>query len=411
MRSAVLASLVLVLLLSGCALRYETLKPTEKRDFYERVIMEARAHRDRGELYEKMGYLHLALTEYEQANFYGDIAPVPDEQVAKLNKTIESQSPQFFQAAQKALETGNTRDALEQLNGLLKLNPDYRQGRQQRNELLTLPDFQQQLLENQSHFDTLIAIKNPSAKEQEQIEKVVTQLLYWQHDHPGAWDYWVSRFEARRAEDQKGLDLLNRGRQALAANRLEEAEEAFRNARQIESTRREATRGLVALQSRKDAIYYLNLSRRENGRGNLEKAEEFASRSVHSDRGYQPAGVYLQQLHQARARAEAGERLKQGREHLNKGHYQMALSEAETILTLDPRNQEAARLQRDTREMIKKATPSLLGQGEQLFEQNQLEEAEQMFRSVLQVDPENTISKTYLRRIESRRKTLQMLRN
>jgi tetratricopeptide (TPR) repeat protein len=397
---------VALLIFSGCVPRYESLKPDQKRDIYERVTIEAKAHRARGELLEEMGYLHRALDEYEQANFYGATQPVPADRLDPLRARIEKETPKHYKRAQKALQSGKSTEALEQLNQVMRLNPHYKQAATQRAELLKLPEHSQQMQAHEHQLQTLLAEPNP---DQEAIDRNIDALLRWQHDHPLAFKQRLEHFESARQAEQQGLELLNLGRTALRENRLEAAEKHFKAARSIDITRQEAVKGLVALQNRKDAIYYLNLAKREQRKGNLNEAQAFIDKGLRADRGYAPIGTFQRELAREQMGAQAGRKLAQAKEHLKNRRYLLALQEVEGVLEHDPGHKEALALQAEIEATISEDAPRLLSEAESLFDRNRYDESARLFESVLQVDPDNNVSKTYLERIQSRRETLEML--
>ncbi|MBE0495814.1 MAG: hypothetical protein IBX45_05350 [Campylobacterales bacterium] len=398
---------MVVLFFAGCTPSHNNLNPEQKRELYEQIAQEVHSHQSRGEVYEKIGYLGQAVQEYEQANFYAKTAE--SKKIKTLRARIEEEGASAYQRGDVALAKKEYERALKEFNTVLRMNAEHGEAKQKRDALLASPSLSKQFNDKTAKLNALLALPSPKVKEQEEIERRVNELLHWQHDHPAALAHKITHFEEKHQQSIEGLAQIEKGHKALLENDLETAETAFKHARGLSATRKEALQGLVALQKRKDAIYYHSLSRREYTKNNTAQALRYSRQSVEADQHYFPTKEFLAQLTEEQGRLQSKARIQKGREYLKNHRYIEALEESHALLKLTPHNVEAKELLLDIKKSINKNLPQLLKEGEELFSQNRLEEAAQRFESVLVINPDNAISLTYLKRINSRQETVQML--
>lgn len=397
------------LLLSGCAPMFEVLSPDQKRDFYERVIEEAQGHRERAEFFEQQGFLAKALAEYEKGLFFGDIAGIDNTQVDTLKKRIEVERQAAYSRAKRALRQQKNTAALIEFNAVLKTDPQFEDAQQQFDLLLKNPENSALLTERSNQLDLLLNQKQPSNKQLNQRDQKVKDVLNYRHNHPAAFAYLVKQYENGRQEKNAGMVYLRQAREALARNDLNAAESAFKKAQTFSATQKEGTRGLVQLQKRKDAIYLTALAKNALAADQTLKAEGYLKKALSAESSYQPAQVMLADIRKQRSVAQASARLTTGHELLNEGEYIKARDEADAILRDDPNHTGALSLKKDANKAIKNNIARLLKEGELFFDQNRFDEAIERFETVLSVEADNTVCKTYLVRINKRRETLEML--
>ncbi len=399
----------LLLGLSGCAPMFDVLSPDQKRDFYERVIEEAQSHRERAQFFEQQGFLAKALEEYEKGLFFGDIAGVDAMQVEQLKKRIEVERQAAYSRAKRALRQQKNTAALIEFNAVLKTDPQFEDAQQQFDLLLKKPENAALLTEKSNQLDQLLSQKQPSNKQLNQRDQKVKEVLSYRHNHPVALAYLVKQYENSRQEKTAGMVYLRQAREALAQNDLAAAESGFKKAQTFSATQKEGTRGLVQLQKRKDAIYLTALAKNALAADQTLKAEGYLKKALAAESSYQPAQVMLADIRKQRSVAQASVRLTTGRELLQEGEYIKARDEADAILRDDPKHPGALSLKSDANKAIKNNIARLLKEGELFFDQNRFDEAIERFETVLSVEADNTVCKTYLVRINKRRETLEML--
>ncbi|WP_029933550.1 hypothetical protein [Thiomicrospira pelophila] len=397
------------LLLSGCAPVFKALSPEQKLDLYERVIEEAQEHRERALFFEQQGFLAKAQEEYEKGLFFGDIAGIDTARVDNLKKQIEAERKAIYARAKRALQQEKEQVALVEFNQLLKIDPYYEDAQQQYDLLLKNPKNAALLTQKTAELNQLLSQSQPLRKERRQLDQKVKEVLNLRHDHRQAFAYLMEQYEQNLQEKNIGLVHLRQGREAFAQNNLKAAEVEFKKAQKFSVTERKATRGLVQLQKRKDAIYLTALAKNALAANQLPKAEGYLKRALAAESRYQPAKNLLADLRKQRSEANAQVKLTQGRQFLNEGLYVKALEEAESILQSDPTYGDALSLKADVEQAIKANTARLLKEGELYFDQNRFDEAIERFETVLMVEPDNNVCKTYLVRINKRRETIEML--
>jgi tetratricopeptide (TPR) repeat protein len=396
-------------LLSGCAPVFKALSPEQKRDLYERVVEEAKDHRERASFFEQHGFLAKALKAYEKSLFFGDIAGIDTARVDRLRNQIKAEREAAYTRANRALKEEKAQVALTEFNHVLKVDPYYKDARQQYDLLVKKPDNVALLTEKTAQLNQLLSQKQPSKKERRQQYQIVKEILSLRHDHQQALAYLLKQHEQTLKEKNIGMVHLRQGREAFAQNNLETAEIELKKAQKFSATKRKATRGLVRLQKRKDAIYLTALAKNALVDQKMQKAEGYLKRALAAESRYQPAKNLLADLRKQRSEATAQVKLTQGRQLLSEGLYMKAFEKAESILQDDPKHVDALSLKAEVEQTIKDNTASLLKEGEVLFDQNRFDEAVERFETVLMVEPDNNICKTYLVRINKRRETIEML--
>lgn len=400
---------VATLVLSGCAPMFKALSPEQKLDFYERVVEEAQDHRERALYFEQKGFLAKAQEEYEKAMFFGEISGVDTAQVENLNERIETERQTAYARAQRALKQENEQVALKEFNQVLKIDPLYEDAQQQYDVLLKNPKNAALLTEKTAQLNQLLIQKQPSNKQRRRLDQEVKEVLNLRHDHRQAFNYLLQQYELVLEEKNVGMVHLRLAREAFAQNDLETTEVEYKKAQTFSVTQQKATRGLVQLQKRKDAIYLTALAKNAMAANQIQKAEGYLKRALGAESHYQPAKNLLADLRKQRSEADAQVKLTQGRQLLSEGHYIKAINVAESILQDDPKNGDALSLKADVEQTIKANTASLLKEGELLFDQNRFDEALERFETVLMAEPDNNVCKTYVVRINKRRETLEML--
>lgn len=400
---------VATLVLSGCAPMFKALSPEQKLDFYERVVEEAQDHRERALYFEQKGFLAKAQEEYEKGLFFGEIAGIDPVQVENLKKRIETERQTAYSRAQRALKHENEQVALKAFNQVLKIDPMYEDAQQQYDELLKNPKNAALLTEKTAQLNQLLSQKQPTNKQRRQLDQEVNEVLNLRHDHRQAFNHLLQQYELGLEEKNVGMVHLRLAREAFAQNDLETAEVEYKKAQTFSVTQQKATRGLVQLQKRKDAIYLTALAKNALAANQTQKAEGYLKRALAAERNYLPAQNLLTDMRQQRKEADAQVKLTHGHQLLKEGHYIKALNEAEAVLDNDPKHADALALKADVNKTIKDNSARLLKEGELYFDQNRFDEALARFETVLTVEPDNNVCKTYVVRINKRRETLEML--
>ncbi|MBE0494460.1 MAG: tetratricopeptide repeat protein [Thiomicrospira sp.] len=401
--------LVAMLFLTGCAPVFMALSPEQKLDFYERVIEQAQDHRERALFLEQKGFLAKAQEEYEKGLFFGDISGIDPAQVENLKNRIKNERQTAYVRAQRAFTQDNEQVALKAFNQVLKLDPHYEDAQQHYDVLLKDPKNTALLKEKTAQLNQFLSQKHLSNTQRHQRDQAVNEVLNLRHDHRQAFKYLLQQYELESQEKNIGMVHLRQAREAFARNDLKAAETEFKKAQTFSVTQQKATRGLVQLQKRKDAIYLTALAKNALAANQTQKAEGYLKRALAAERNYQPAQNLLADLRQQHREANAQVKLTQGRQLLKQGHYIQALNQAGAVLIDDPKHPDALALKADVNKTIKHNSARLLKEGELYFNQNRFDEALARFEMVLIVEPDNQICKTYVVRINKRRETIEML--
>ena len=415
--SSLLRYLVAVLVLTsfaGCTSVYSMLSPAQKRDIYERVSEDVKGHVERATFLRGSGYLHEALSEYQQAQFYGDLAPVVPETIELLKNQIQTESKAAYNQGQKALAAKDYEKALREFNKVMRTDPDYADAEKYYWRMLNRPENARRISELESQLWGVqrslrnAQDKNKKQRRQQQAESLSKEILAYQYDNSLAYDQHMGEFETYLEQRRNGMAQVRQGYHLMLSGDFDAAAEAFKKARATEATAREGVNGLYRLQKRKDAIYLTNLAGSAFRRGDLAQAEERAVKAVDADKEYAPASLMLKKIVRQRLALESDSILSDTRKMIADGDYRGAMEAMEDILHKEPQHKEARALYVQARDALKASIEDYIELGSVLFNQSRYDEASDYFDSVLMVEPENHIAQTYLKRIILRKQTLQM---
>ncbi len=123
-----------------------------------------------------------------------------------------------------------------------------------------------------------------------------------------------------------------------------------------------------------------------------------------------PRAQLLQRRNHQAIVSEVGENLDRARKAAAAGQLAEAIEAYTRVLELDPDNEEAGRAKREV--LTKMGLPEKLRLGIELFEKGRFDEAAGQFRSILKVNPDETVARDYLDRIsqaQTRTSTLEDL--
>ncbi len=397
---------ILLMTVSGCSSVYPLLSAEQKRDVYERVSEDVKTHVERGHFLRSSGYPYRALNEYQRARFYGDLAPVSAETLELLKKRIHREAPVLYQQGKQAADNRQYTRALKKFNALMRLNPDYKDGADLYYRMLNKRRNTDLIDELAEQLRTVIDSQTPDRDTD--IERLSNEILSYQYDHPLAYAQHMREFDRYIRERKQGMAEVRKGYRALDNGHFDVAEEHFRHARALKATAKEGVSGLYRLQKRKDAIYLTKLASNSLERGDMAEAEERAMRAVEADKAYAPATLLLKKIVRQRLTAESQSLTGQARALIKQGEYLEAMQLMDEVLRKQQDHKEARALRNQARARLQASVADYTELGSLLFNQSRYQEAIRYFEAVLAVEPDNHIARTYLKRIELRRRTLQM---
>jgi len=396
--------------LNGCSSVYSVLSAEQKRDVYERVSEDVKSHIERAEFLQRTGYLHNALEEYEQARFYGDLALVGPETIELVKTRIKHESHIAYQQGMQALQQKKYAAALQAFSRVMRTDPDYPDAEKYYWRMLNKPENTIRIGELENQLRELLNSSEKDTGAEQQISDLTAEILSYQYDNSLAYEQHMDKYNTYAEQRREGMELVRRGYHEILSGNFMQAEQLFRQARAMKATEHEGVRGLKRLQKRKDAIYLTNLASNSLERGDMAEAEQRAMKAVDADREYTPATVLLKSIVRQRLDSESGIKVAEASKMLDEGKYLDAMKIAEDVLRKEPNHPQATDIYEQARKNLQGSVDDYIELGSLLFNQTRYDEAEVYFEAVLAVDPDNHISRNYLKRIELRRRTLEIFK-
>jgi tetratricopeptide (TPR) repeat protein len=399
-----------LLFVSGCAsftpvadLDGQTMSPApsaSKREIYQTVAAEIDLSLEQGHALLQKGDYYLALTSYRHAAFYNQ-SPELARKIQELETKIAKDSEQLVAQGRSRLPLDEVA-ALKLFNQAVRLNPDHRQARVARDRLLRTVPIKQELTareaalrqawENQPHRQESFA----SLAEQADV------ILAHNCDHP------LARQVRQHIDRERSADSrlsLAKGRELLAAGQLQQAKVLIQRARTIDPDNREISALLQDIQKRQDLAYFLNLARYRLEIRDFDKAEEFAGKALALQADDQEVTALLKRIRLARL----SHTLDQALHLFARKDYEKAVGHLQRIIEDGAKYEEWPESQKTIQSALAMKIPKMLEEGKKLFGENKLTEASRVLVCILELDPDNSVAATYLKKIQNRLQTIQSL--
>jgi tetratricopeptide (TPR) repeat protein len=399
--------LILLLLLgSGCSLTTGhgqtalSASPAVKREIYREVAATIAERCRQGDAFLRQGDLYRALACYRQAAFY-EQTPELREKIANLQIKITEKSKQLVIEGQALLDK-DEEAALKTFNRALQLNPDNRTARRARDQLLEKPRFQAELAARQATLYSCWKNHSTQPKEIATLAEQAAAVLAYQSDNPLALKV-EKRIDRQRKKDillhlEKGLDFYQAGK-------LEKAKFFAQKAQAIDPNNPDVISFLREIRKDQDISYFLNLARYRLEQGDLDKAEEYARKALAVDPDQQAAEAIVQKVQLTHLKNS----LARARSCFARREYEGALLHMQRVLKNGPHCNKWPELQEEVQTIMNREIPAVIDHAQKLFAENKLQQANHLLASVVELDPDNHMAATYLKKIQSRLATIESL--
>jgi tetratricopeptide (TPR) repeat protein len=371
-----------------------------KREIYQKVTAEIGFSLEQGHALFQKGDYYQALTSYRHAAYYKQ-SPELARKIEELEAKIAKDSEQLVAQGQRRLPQDELA-ALKLFNQAVRLNPDHQQAREARDRLLRTPAIKQDLAAQEAALR--LAWEN-QPRQQESFAGLAAQadaILAYQCDHHLARQ--VRQHIARERSDDSRL-YLTRGRELFAAGQLQQAKELIQGARTLDPGNRDLNVLLQEIQKRQDIAYFLNLARYRLENGDFDKAEEFADKALELQANDHDATTLLKRIRLARL----DHALDQALQLFARKDYEKAVGHLQRVMGDGARYDEWPELQKTIQSALAQNIPQMLEEGKKLFGENKLTEANRVLVCILDLDPDNSVAATYLKKIQNRLQTIQSL--
>jgi tetratricopeptide (TPR) repeat protein len=371
-----------------------------KREIYQAVTAEIDLSLEQGHALHQKGDYYQALTSYRRASYYKP-APELTRKIAELEARIAKDSEQLVAQGRSRLPQEEM-EALKLFNQAVRLNPDHQQAREDRDRLLRTPGIKQDLEAREAMLQRAWKSKPLPQESFADLAAQADAILAYQCDHPLARKI-KQHIDKERADDSRLY--LTRGRELFAAGQLQQAMVLIQRARTIDPGNREIPALLQEIQKRQDLAYFLNLARYRLETNDFDKAEEFAIKALELQADDRESTALLKQIRMARL----DHALDQTLQLFVRKDYEKAVGQLQQIIGDGARYEEWPELQKTIQSALAQKIPQMLEEGKKLFGENKLTEANRVLVCILDLDPDNSVAATYLKKIQNRLQTIQSL--
>lgn len=392
---------------AGCARmeNYAFLPREMRREIYLDVTNIIEEHLEAGNDYYENGDYYDALKNYRIAVFYDDSLAEIKERVKGLEKRIATDSEKSYQQGLALLDTDRA-GALKAFNRAVHINPEHEKARKEYNALLREPEFQEKLARLEEALDENFKNYNKTEEEIATLSKQVAEILALDHKNKKA----LAARPVLEADKRRFIyRYIEKGEQLLEAGKLDEAKESFKKAQQLaEKDNGEIREYLREIQRQKDIQYALNLAKYRLRKKDYQKAVEFAGKVLSMDARNNEAKQILSNALLGQQKAT----LDRAKHYFEQRDYANALSSLNHLLAdnANGNGEETVKLMNIVKEKLDKEIEQMLSEGQALYDKKEFTESLTLFEFVLQVDPENDIAKTFIKKIHSRLETIESLK-
>lgn len=344
--------LVSALMFSGCSLMFfpSTYTPEQKRSVYTSVQDEISYRTEQGELHYAQGYYAAAVEDFERVNFYEGRAVISLNRIKRIAEKAEERSKYYYDRGMKVLES-DKKQALIEFNRMMRSDPKYKDGR--------------------VHYERL--------KKEKEIIIVLSSL-----------EADLNEKLKKNIQSTSALKSFNQSLEALAqyddSNPLViKAQEVLANQRKIQLAK------AVALF--------------EN-----QKYDEASERLVFIQQIYPNEPTAQRYLDQLAAKQEVQKRVKLARNALEQKEYRSAMKCASKVLEMEASNKEGQAILETATKKYEQNIPELIAKGIGYYKKQELQNALEVFQSILEVDSNNSTSIIYIKKIKRQLETIKSLK-
>ena len=323
----------------------KSLKPDEMKLIYRTIQKEINFQNKKADRAVINGYNHDAIVAYELVNYYKGYAYIPIKKISKLKKLAKNNSSHHYKYALKYIKKNKKRTLLE-LNNLLKNNPNHKNGLK---HLKNIKDNRNiNIFLRSLNSSMLMAIRNnkSSLKDVKKINHYKNELI--SYDYKNKFIY-----RAQNILESEYNNLFNKAMKQYKNEKLINAKEMF--------------------------IEILSIYKNDN------KTKRYLFKT-NSRLSLQSAQIAL-----------------------NNGKCIKAINLSNKLLKKNFNNKKAKILLTKAESECKKQISKILSDGKKHYNNKNLDIAKQNFQKVLKLDPKNSISLVYTKKIDSQLKTIKSL--
>jgi tetratricopeptide (TPR) repeat protein len=366
MRISQLILLLVTFIFSGCgSLMSPTFTPEEKRALYSSVQEDISHRSARGELHYAQGYYAAAVEDFEAVNFYEGRAVIPLNRIKRIAEKADERSAYYYERGMKVRESDKKQSLIE-FNRMMRCNPKYKDGKVQYDKLKNDKDIMVLLSAREADLNTKLQKNIQSASALKSLNQSLEELA--QYDDSNLLVIKASEIldGYRKTNLEKGIALYEDQKYDEALNKFELILQIYPK----EPTAQKYLDQLASKQEEQKRIKIDHLVSTQEGQ----------------------------------------KQVKLARTALKQKDYCLARKYASKVLEMDTSNKEGQYILEMSTKNCAQNIPALISKGVSLYKKQQMENALEVFQSVLAVDVNNTTSIAYIKKIKQQLQTIKSLK-
>lgn len=340
------------LMFSGCGVMFfpSTFTPEQKRSVYNSVQDEIAYRSEQGELHYAQGYYAAAVEDFETLNFYEGRAVIPLSRIKRIAEKGEERSRYYYERGLRVQES-DKKQAMIEFNKMMRCNPNYKDGKGRYERLKKEKENQKLLLALEYDLDAKLKKNLQSTGALRALSQSRDALAQYDDSNPSVKKADDILQQQRKMKLEKGIALYN-------DQKYDDASEKFDTVVQ----------------------FYPN--------------EPTAQR-------------YLDQIS---IKQETQKRIKLSRNAMDQKDYRLAMKYAAKALEIDAGNAEARSILESATRKFEQSIPDLIAKGIGYYNKQEMNNALEIFQSVLDADANNSTALVYVKKIKRQLETIKSLK-
>lgn len=323
----------------------KNLKPDEMQLVYKTILNEINTQKEKGDKAYLNGYNSDAITAYEMVNYYKGYPYVSIQKINKIKLLCKRKSKYHYKQTLKYIKK-NKKRALLELNSLLKNNPKHEDGLKYLTELKKTKVIKDFINSLNSSLEMALNNNNSTIKDIKKIDTYQKKLI---------------SYDNKSSLIKTAEDVLTKEHDKLT----------------------------------KMALNQYN-------RGNINLAKKSLNNLLYIYKKDTTAKYYL-------AKIDSKSDLSKAQIALNKGECIQAIKLSKKILKDNSKDAKAREILSISESECKEQISKILHEGKKQYYSKNLHLAKKSFQEVLNLDPKNSISLVYTKKIDSQLKTINSL--
>ncbi|MDD5051443.1 MAG: hypothetical protein PHO27_01780 [Sulfuricurvum sp.] len=344
--------LFIALFFSGCSTLFNSTDKTveEKKIIYKNVTNEIDFLKERGEKSLEEGYYTSAATDFKMVNYYKDAPVIPIEKIEDIQYKAKISSKYHYERGMKLLHT-NKKEALIEFNKMVQNDPSYKDGKEQFNKLRTDEQIVPFLASLEKSVNDQLKKNFFTINALAKLNRSTLQLLEYNHESTIASTAKNIIKDHQKEMIDESVSLYNEQKFDVALEHFQLLKEIYGKDKTVQK--------------------YL---------------DKYAFKK------------------------EVETKLKLAKHSLNTRKYPLAIKYSESILEIDPNNNEAKNILINATNKHKAILPHLLYKGITYYNKHELNNALKIFQSILEMDPTNPTATVYIKKITQQLETIKCLK-